>query len=437
MSFSSNVVIFVFVMCCQCNSNFAKGIVIAIWTIIQTSFHIVFVLGGYYICQLKSSHYLVFVLYITYFYDYDKCGSFSLSPENYLFPKMSKGESKLIDLRRNVTQDEDDIYKIIHTIMERANFPRQTYPYFRTQMYTFVYAIHDGCWLMSSFLLFAGICFHVKKYLSIFFYGPWLLSSGIGLLLDVVAAVHFGLDMLYIHNYTSWLHYIGVKNYKDFAKFDKYNSSNIVPFAGSIIMVVFFARLLVFWTLNIVTFFTINSHFVIAYVDSNTNSSSDRRGKTRTTNANNSSELRIRNWQMFYGTLDTSSRTSSIHSDKEYDSSKEGISLKMPATKRKNSEDSPRPVAGNSTTRYSIDSNIEYLSSTNSSPKVTSSYIRFPDVVDGMDNKSRKFSSDSIRREVPWSYLRHNEKFCGNYGEPSRTDSKEKGVKVSDEITGS
>ncbi|XP_057663775.1 uncharacterized protein LOC130898458 [Diorhabda carinulata] len=419
-------------MCCQSN---AKGIFIAIWTIIQTSFHIVFVLGGYYICQFKPAHYLVFVLYITYFYDYDKCGSLSVSPENYSFPKTLKGESKLADLRRNSTENEDDLYKIIDTIMEQANFPRQTYPYFRTRTYIFLYAVHDCCWIMSSFLLFVGICFQVKKCLSVLFYGPWLLSCGIGLLLDVVAAVHFGLDMLYIHNYTSWLNFIGVENYKDFRKFDNYYSSNFVPFASSVIMVAFFSRLLAFWALNIVTFFSINSHFVMAYVDSD--SSSKQSSNRRTKNAIDSSELRIRNWQMFYGTVDTSSRDSSIHSDKDYDSSKGGISLMMSATRRKHSDNnSPRPVAGNSTTRYSIDSNIEYLSGTNSSPNVTSSYIRFPDVVDSMDNKSRKYSSDSIRREVPWSYLRYNEKFA-TYGESSKTDSKEKEVRIFNEITGS
>ncbi|CAH1101179.1 unnamed protein product [Psylliodes chrysocephalus] len=318
-------------MCCQTRSWVVKGILISIWTIVQTSFHIIFVLGGYYVCQFKPSHYILVIFYITYFY--------------------------------------------------------------------------------------AGISFKVKKCLSIIFYGPWLLVTCVSVLLDVTAAVHFGLDLLQIFNYTSWLRFIGVTNYQDFSKFNKFKSSSYVPHMSSITMTLFWSRLCIFWILNIVNFFSIVNSFGIAFRgiagNDKRNKIIARRSNSQiSSNQMNSSESRIRNWQKFYGTVETNSCRSSSVSSKSNDTDYNSNSRNK-KSKRINSEERPKKVSGNSTTRYSLDSNVEFLSSTNSSPRPNSNYLKFQDVTEGV-NTNQMYRRDSENEyemnQRPWSYLRFNER---------------------------
>ncbi|XP_072401224.1 uncharacterized protein [Diabrotica undecimpunctata] len=400
-------------MCFQHSSDFAKGIIVALWTIIQTCFHVMFVLCGHYSCRFKPSQSLLVIFYITYFYNYDKCGHVYLDSDTSV--NHFHNDSRLIDLDTDPKPDEDDLYRILYTILEKGNFPAQSTTYLRTQFYLFLYIFIDGFWMISTFILFAGICFNVKKTLSLFFYGPWLVVCGFHVFLDIIAAVHYGLDMLQIKNYTSWLKFIGIENYKDFSKFNKFDSAVYVPHISSIVMVMFFSRFLIFWLLNIMNFFTITTNCVLAYKGPSNIKRSNETGKSYRSGAHNSTESRIRQWQLFYGNEESTSSMSSASAKSDNDNNF-GENIRMSARHRKPSLDSPQPVACVSTTRYSIDS----MSSNHSSPKVTSSYLKFPDVIEGWENNQRKGSVDSINHTVPWSYTRFNEKpptFFGNHGE--------------------
>lgn len=86
--------------------------------------------------------------------DYDRCGSVSVGEESFFSIKQDSNSTRLIDLETNATDEEDSIYNIVHTISEKAIFPRESSQYYRTRIYLFCCVICDGCWLLSAFLLF-------------------------------------------------------------------------------------------------------------------------------------------------------------------------------------------------------------------------------------------------------------------------------------------
>ncbi|CAG9855630.1 unnamed protein product [Phyllotreta striolata] len=273
-----------------------KSVLIVLWTIIQTTAHIAFSLGSFFICRFDHTNYLVVVYYITYLYDYDKCGRVRVTNSTGPFGFLA-GRNDVCDCAAS----EPSLYNITHTIAEKAQFPRYASRYFRTQVYLLLFVIIDVFWLLSSLLLLVGICCRVKRNFATVFYLPWLITAGLAVLLDVTASVHFGLDFLDIYNYTSWLRFIGVENYMDFKEFNKAPSSVYIPAASTVVLVTVWSRFVAFWILNIVNFFTISNEFTIAY---------KKRKNIKQTNEE-SIRNRIGAWNSFYDSISMKSPSAS------------------------------------------------------------------------------------------------------------------------------
>ncbi|KAG5873027.1 hypothetical protein JTB14_012626 [Gonioctena quinquepunctata] len=390
-----------------------KGIVISLWTIVQTCFHVTWAVLGYcfYSCKLKPSNYIVVMMYLTYFYNYT-CGNPKIGNSNIFSAKNI--ELSLIPLDSNGTFEDDSLYNILYTVLEKGSLPPESKNAYRTQIYFQVYIILDGLWIITALLLFVGSYYQIKKCASLVFYGPWLLLSGMICLLDVVSAVHFGLDLLQIKNYTTWLKFIGVRNYDDFAIFNKYASSKYFPQGPSTVMALLLSRLMIFWVLNVICFFHVMNLAALAYQGSP--SSRNRNGGKRRNQRPDldSSASRIRNWQLFYGAIEISPSTVSSASGNSLEMDQNSNSRSRRSSGRMNSTSVVRPVFERSQSSGSTDYNIAHISSINESPKesisMSSQYKRFSDVAEGLDTRRfRKSSVDSLRGQLPWTYIKSTE----------------------------
>ncbi|KAJ8945930.1 hypothetical protein NQ318_016758 [Aromia moschata] len=401
---------------CRNYGGFSKGVVVALWTVIQTSFHIIWALCGYYfyICKIRPGHYVLVVLYLTYFYN-QQCGEITLDDDNIITKNTNKNSISFY----GTDEDAENISDVIQEILDKAVLPNESSAAYRTQVYFHVFIVSDAIWIISAFLLFAGTCFQIKKCLSLVFYCPWLIVTACVILLDVVSAVHFGLDILQVHSITTWLKFIGVQNYEEFSDLNSRSFSTIIPLIPAIFLCVLFSRILVFWILNIVHFFQIMHVAVLAYQDNLDGRNSLRQQKDLRKRSDKSglgldtSAARIRNWQLFYGateTTSTESGPSSKNSERDCNSNT--------SSSRPSKESVKRQGDGLTEATYhhrsdSLGSFAGYISSDGNEPikngaNNTSSYYRgYPDVADDIDKDvERKISvAGSLRGYLPWTYL--------------------------------
>nr|XP_023028241.1 uncharacterized protein LOC111516303 [Leptinotarsa decemlineata] len=383
---------------CSLKNDYSKGIRISIWTVVQTIFHVIWTAIGYnfYWCKIKPTNYLVFLVHLTYFYDHS-CGDIIIENDYDTF-FTNNTTRKLLPLGSNVTDEEDNLQDIVYTIFEKGVFPKESVAARRTQIYIMIYIVSDGIWVITAFLLLAGIYFETKRCLSLLFYIPWLALTTFISFLDVIAAVNFGLDLLQIQNYTTWLKFVGVRNYNDFTKFNDYYSSKYIPQAPSIVMILLFSRIFFLWMLNIANFFHIMNIAALAYQDVPRNVQGSR---AKYHSDLDTSESRIRNWMNFYGDIENPTTVLS-------ENAVESFEMKPNTRNRINS--TPGPVAGSSHSFGSTNSNIGRVSSFINSPSVaidvSSKYRRYSDVADCIPSRnSRKDSIDSLRGQKPWTYL--------------------------------
>nr|CAI5829877.1 unnamed protein product [Callosobruchus analis] len=175
---------------------------------VQASFHLFWVVLAFlfHTCYIQPKQYWLLLIYFTYFYN---------------------------------------LYTIIKNINERAKFPEESQNAARTDFYIFVYMIADSLWLITSLFMLVGLCLRVKKLTSLCFYSPFLLSTATIILLDV--------------DYTTWLKFIGVKNYKDFSSYNKHVTSKYIPVMTPFLLCIFFGKFLVFWIINVINFYKIQA----------------------------------------------------------------------------------------------------------------------------------------------------------------------------------
>ncbi|XP_066256297.1 uncharacterized protein [Euwallacea similis] len=266
----------------------ASVILISTWTIIE------------------HSYYDVVFVYLTYFFK-QSCGPIHLKNEtSFLNRSVSAARFRFTEPLAS-----DDLYNFLREVLQKANLPSESNAVKRTELYLVVFFFADMLWLLTAFGLAAGACCRIKKkFLSIFFYGPWLLCSAFVNFLDVVSSVQYGLDLIYIRSYTSWLRFVGVRNYTAFVHYDALPSSKMAPIVPTAVVVILLSRVFFVWLLNVICFFVI---LFVAIPDMAPQSIRPHSRRALTTRRSrsiidpNSSEARIRNWQLFYGAIEANS----------------------------------------------------------------------------------------------------------------------------------
>ncbi|XP_018567681.1 uncharacterized protein LOC108908216 [Anoplophora glabripennis] len=398
------------------HSHFSIGIAASVWTVIQTSFHIIWAICGYYfyVCKIRPNYYGLVILYLTYFYK-GECGNVTLKCDGLL----ESENRKKIGL--SSVEEEENIYDIIQTILDKGVLPEESNAAYRTHIYFHAFIISDAVWIISAFLLFAGTCFQIKKCLSLLFYCPWLIVTCFVILLDVISSVHFGLDILTIHNFTSWLNFIGVQNYQDFSEYNKHSSSYIVPLLPALLLCTLFSRGLVFWVGNIILFVQVLNNAVLAFqdnLDGNNPKHQSKIGRAKGLGKNqnlDTSASRIRNWQLFYGAVDTtSSSSSSKSSERDFNSNN---TMRRTSTKVKIKEGKTFPSPPQ--TPDSSDSYEKYVRSIRDEsqrmkPNASTYYHAYTDVAESLDQiLGRRTEPDgSHKNQLSWSYFKPPDERC-------------------------
>nr|CAH7769254.1 unnamed protein product [Callosobruchus chinensis] len=217
---------------------------------VQAIFHLIWVILGlsFRTCNIQPKQYWLILVYFTYFYS-KKCGEIVVESSSAPFCL------------------HEDLYTIVKNINERAKFPEESQNAARTDFYIFIYMIADSLWLVASLFMLVGLCLKVKKLTSLCFFTPFLLSTATIILLDVVAAVHYGLDIYLVHDYTTWLKFIGVENYKEFSSYNKHQTSKYIPVMTPVLLCMFFGKCLAFWIINVINFYKVINLAILAYID--------------------------------------------------------------------------------------------------------------------------------------------------------------------------
>ncbi|CAH0547213.1 unnamed protein product [Brassicogethes aeneus] len=288
----------------MCNIYVAR-LLAAIWTIIQTTFHLIWTVWGYYayMCKTVPSHYYLVFVYLTYFYR-NTCGKIKLEDDEFFIELDT-------DLKNgSINSSEYSMYNIVKEILRNASLPEEAFPAARTHIYIKILIVSDIVWVISAVLLFVGTLLNAKKIWALIVYGPWLILTGLMVVMDVLTAVHFGLDIINIRCFTNYLRFIGVENYNDFKYLDNVGSLN--PVMPSIIFVCLSSRFFIFWIPNVYAFFCVLNAAIVAF------QLGPKPGKSTAINLSNniessfneinlnSSQARIRKWQLFYGAAETS-----------------------------------------------------------------------------------------------------------------------------------
>jgi len=295
-------------------------ITISLWTVIQTVFHGFWVSYCYLltICKIRPKYFDVLFVYLTYFYK-ENCGALELNHEAYFFNSTTPNDDiGKIDYNNSTTSEA--LYAFLKTALEKGNLPEQSANIQRTEIYLFLFLYTDAAWILSSTCLcFGAFLKHKQKFMSIIFYGPWMMACVFVNFLDVVASVHYGLDIIYLRSYTSWLKFVGVSNYQDFDSYNDHTSSKFIPAMPSTLVVSLLSRVFFVWLINVICFFTI---LFLAIPDicfkkvlkpgTRHRPSGSKLGLSTGENLDlNSSEARIRNWQLFYGAIEANSTLAS------------------------------------------------------------------------------------------------------------------------------
>lgn len=376
---------------------------ISIWTLLQTIIHISLIGCAYLlsICLIKPTYYDSVFVYLTYFYK-ESCGPISMRNETFFLKTAAPDEHyNESGLRVHEIAAPKELYEFLVKVLNEAELPSQSRGTAKTELYLVLLFITDAVWIVATVVLCAGACFkiHTKKVLSIIFYGPWLLCSAFINFLDVACSVHYGLDLIYIQSYTTWLTFIGVSNPQIFTEFDDLPSSAVVPLLPTSVLVSLLSRFVLVWLINVICFFTI---LFLAIPDMMPRTIR-RREQQPNNNANdlNSSEARIRNWFQFYGNIEanstmaingTSSPTLTTNQDLNHPREVSFNCNTYPKNK-------PKVQAQRSLDHYSDPSYTKVSIEGNSI-----GYQRFQDVDSGIMFLDEK-EFQAVNAYAPWSYI--------------------------------
>ncbi|KAH1003833.1 hypothetical protein HUJ04_003684 [Dendroctonus ponderosae] len=283
-------------------------VLISTWTIMQTAIHVFWVIYAYLltVCRIRPTYYDIVFVYLTYFYK-DACGPIELKRETLFLNRSVFGEEQFLD-----ANSSNVLYHFLNETLHEAELPPQSPNVSRTELYLLLLFITDGAWMVTAIGMAVGeLCNSRQKHLSILFYGPWLLCSVLVIFLDVVASVQYGLDLIYIHSFTTWLDFIGVPNSTAFLSFNAHPSSKVLPLMPTTVVVSLLGRLFLVWLTNVICFFAILFMAIPDFYRPKPGRRSSR-SSSRIDGAMDlhSTETRIRNWQLFYGNVEASSTLS-------------------------------------------------------------------------------------------------------------------------------
>lgn len=409
-------------------------IAISIWTVLQTIFHAFWVIYSYLltICQIKPTYYDVVFVYLTYFYR-QSCGDINITNEAFFLNSNTEYESSY----SNETV-ADTLYAFLKATLAIGKLPEQSSAASRTSIYLFLFLYTDVTWIVSSVFLFAGAFFErKKKVMSILFYGPWMLICLFACFLDVVASVHFGLDILYTQSYTTWLNFIGVSNYQEFKPFNDYPSSKFILAMPSTIVVCLLSRIFIVWLVNIFCFFFIlfmaipDIFFKMVVRPARPKSQNSGGSKLRFDTGGeldlNSSEARIRNWQLFYGAIEANSTMASSSSNSSETSSDTD-----------HNSNSTSSDGNKETSKKQLEARFEKNIQDQSPSSVNSEFRRYSDVAHGISalptTSRTSIKMEVLRGQLPWSYISPDGQYVGK-NHMYMKKPVQKSVKIEDCVT--
>ncbi|KAL1518293.1 hypothetical protein ABEB36_001935 [Hypothenemus hampei] len=277
---------------------------IAIWTMFQTVFHLIGTIYLYLLttCRVKTTYYDIIFLYFTYFYK-SSCGLIDISENAWCFPKNSPWNDSYTD-----------IYNFLNLTMNRAQWPNKSRHAVRSELHLILFLVVDGAWFVGALLLAGGSWWRPKNFTQlVFMHGPWLVFSALVISLDVFVSVTYGIDLISIKSYSTWMQFVGVSNYEEFTFFDLKSTSSFLPAFPTVLIILLTSRFFVIWLVNIVCFFTILFMTVPSSVERRSHTAlRSVQGGGRLSREFSTSETRIRNWQLFYGAVEASSTMTSL-----------------------------------------------------------------------------------------------------------------------------
>ncbi|XP_019875668.2 uncharacterized protein LOC109603618 [Aethina tumida] len=289
----------------------------ATWTIVQTLFRLAWTIFGYYAysCSVELTTEIFVFVYLTYFYK-KSCGEIHLEDQNIFVLKDLKPSGNNNSLNRiNFLKVGDySLYQILEEVLSKGIFPEEANAAYRTSVYIQIFIISDIVWITTAVLLIVGSLLAVKNCWTLIFNLPYMICTGIISIIDVIAAVHFGFDLLAIKSFTQWLKFIGVSNYQEFEHLNG-SLGPLGPAIPTIILIQLSLRFFIFWIPNIYAFYGVMSTTVESFKNlapSGRFVSGGGQSTVRARNKHYSSEARIRKWQEFYGASSAEASSDSI-----------------------------------------------------------------------------------------------------------------------------
>ena len=239
------------------------------WTVLQTSFHLVFVVFSYYlaICEKRATDENTIFLYLTYLYN-SGCSKPELIKDNgnasisagYLFKFVNKF---YFESETSTTLEE-----VVEALLKNLDvFPTSAQFSSRTTVFLLCFIILDGAWLVSAVSLLMGTCFGIKESLSLCFYLPWLILTICVSIFDATATVFFTFDIFATTTFSDWLKFVGIT--QDPPQLSHFSTLPLsITAAPSLTLGSVSARFIVIWITNWICVFFVARATVFAYRES-------------------------------------------------------------------------------------------------------------------------------------------------------------------------
>ncbi|XP_060520215.1 uncharacterized protein LOC132698262 [Cylas formicarius] len=388
---------------------------ISIWTLVQSFLHLSWIIYSYYstICKVKPSCYDIVFIYLTYFYN-KNCGSIDIKSQGVFFNNTDQDNAENGQLVNHTVSEV--LYTFLKATLENATLPETSPHLERANTYLLLFIVADVIWITTALFLLVGAFIKLEKYWFLISYGPYLVTTAYIVFLDVVSAVHFGLDMVHIHSYSTWLKFIGAVNYKEFEYFNVHNSSKFVTALPPSVMATLFSRFFIAWIANVLCFFIIL--FLLSAVYPEKRGALLRRGSKSLASGLSTSEARIRNWQQFYGAVGANSTMASANSASGETYHVPNLYTDLNSNENENAIRNSDLDSRNTDDEFQGPSHFSnhYRKSENYDPvmvadEANSIYNKFLGVEKSLTTFSDRFQNKRnkdpvLRGHIPWSYIK-------------------------------
>ncbi|CAH1372011.1 hypothetical protein MTP99_013506 [Tenebrio molitor] len=354
--------------------HFILCLTFSLWTIIQTAIHLGLVIYAYFlsICESSPTAPETIFFYLTYLYNKD-CSVPKLKVPN----KVNSTSVETIVLTffsGFYSEDASSFENIVLELLQKLQFfPDYAAESSRTSVFLLCFIILDGAWIISAVSLLMGTCCGIKENLSWVFYGPWLVMTICVSIFDALASIFFGQDISETINFSNWVKFVGIDKTSEFAYLDAKNST-FLSITPSVVLCALSTRFVVIWISNLVGFFFVLQATLTVFRQSYKNPPSTPPYHAHSPATDrpdlNTSEARIRSWQLFYGAIDTTTSTQSGKSSEDLNSN------------RKDSGETNQSVA---------------------TLEGTACYYAYPDVAESVLGERPHL--EELRGQLPWSYV--------------------------------